>query len=123
MVAAGCRVEHSYQAGIESRDAVARVLAIRQAGETRDQTAVPRLVDRLEDEDEAVRIFAILALERITGERFGYRYSEPIEQQAAAIRRWREYVKRGEHLAGDFSGSVNGAAPAPPGPAEPRVNP
>jgi hypothetical protein len=56
-------------------------------------------VDRLEDEDAAVRFFAIIALERITGRRFGYEYSQPSRERAAAIVRWRDYVRKGEYTA------------------------
>jgi hypothetical protein len=53
---------------------------------------IPRLVDRLEDEDEAVRFYAILGLERLTGTRLGYRYSGSVVQRRAAVERWRAFV-------------------------------
>jgi len=77
----------------------------------RDEKAVALLVDRLEDEDEGVRFYAILALDRITGERFGYDYAAPIDQRAEAVDRWREYA-RTRYAAGgaDAKPSTVGAA-------------
>jgi HEAT repeat protein len=70
-----------------------RIKAIREAGEQKDRTAVPILVNRLEDEDDAVRFFAIIALERITGQRFGYEYSQPLAVRTRSVEIWREYLK------------------------------
>lgn len=56
------------------------------------RTVEAALVDRLEDEDEAVRMFAIAGLDRLTGERFGYvAYIGPQRRQPA-VERWREYL-------------------------------
>lgn len=85
----------SLKPDIQSPDAGERILGIRQAGEHKDRTAVPLLVDRLEDEDEAVRFYAILALDKITGQRLGYDYTKPAAERLPAIERWRRYV-RGE---------------------------
>lgn len=54
---------------------------------------MPILVNRLEDEDEAVRFFAIIALEKITGQRFGYEYSKPLAARTRSVELWREYLK------------------------------
>lgn len=69
-------------------------MAIRAAGEARDEQAVPLLVDRLEDEDDAVRFFTILALEKITGERFGYDYAQPASKRARSVEQWRAYARK-----------------------------
>lgn len=79
-------------ADIQSPDAERRLLAIRAAAQRGDRQALPLIVDRLEDEDDAVRFSAILALERLTGQRMGYQYSRPPETQREAIGRWRRYV-------------------------------
>ena len=78
---------------MNSRDPGERIHAIVEAGEQGRQEAVPLLVDRLEDEDEAVRFFAIQSLERITGESRGYRYYDPPGLRARAVRRWRSWVQ------------------------------
>lgn len=77
----------------QSDDVNERILAIRQAAEQDDKTTIPLLVDRLEDEDEAVRFFAILALDMLTGRRFGYDYGQPSDRRAKAVELWREYVR------------------------------
>jgi len=88
-------------------------MAIRDAAERKDRSAVPHIVDRLEDEDDGVRFFAILALDRITGERFGYDYAKSAAVRAAAVGRWRAYVRGAQDVpdAGDQQADA-GAAPA-----------
>jgi hypothetical protein len=94
----GCGRTGSYRANIHSDDVNERILAIREAAQKDDKTAVPLLVDRLDDEDDAVRFFAILALDKITGHRFGYDYAEPARQRAEAVERWRAYLKDPERV-------------------------
>lgn len=94
----GCANIGPYRAAISSEDVNERILGVIAAGEARDRGAVPLLVDRLEDEDEAVRFFAIVALERITGKRFGYDYAKESRERAASVALWRAYIRRGEHL-------------------------
>jgi hypothetical protein len=95
----GCTAARPHdRATIQSQNPSERILAIRTAAETKDQGAVPLLVDRLEDEDEAVRFFAIIALDKITGERFGYDYAQPANLRAKAVERWREYVRQGRDI-------------------------
>ena len=98
LVVAGisCARPWTYQANFNSDDVNERILAIRQAGQEKNQSAVPLLVDRLEDEDAAVRFFAILALERITGHRLGYEYRQPDAMRAKSVEIWREYLKSPE---------------------------
>jgi len=91
----GC-LDSSRRNDIQSSEAGQRILAIKAAGDARDRSAVPALVDRLDDEDEAVRFFAILALERITGTRMGYDFGAPADKRVAAIDRWRRAVNDGE---------------------------
>jgi hypothetical protein len=90
----GCSSSRPYQAGIQSDDPHERILAIREAADSNDTSCVPLLVDRLEDEDEAVRFFAILALEKLTGQRMGYEYGKPLADRIAAVERWRAAVRQ-----------------------------
>lgn len=83
------------QKGIQSAEPGQRILAIRAAGEARDQSAVPLLIDRLSDEDVAVRFYAILALDRITGTRMGYDYGGTLASRREAMARWREAMNSG----------------------------
>ena len=50
-------------------------------------------LDRLEDEDEAVRFYAIAALVRMTGTDLGYKYYRPQRERLAAVKRWRDHVR------------------------------
>ena len=79
---------------LHSPDPAARIRAMRQVAEQEDKTAVPLLVDRLEDEDEAVRFYAIAALFRMTGTDMGYKYYKPLRERLPAVKRWRQYVRR-----------------------------
>jgi HEAT repeats len=92
-LAVGCTRGAPWRASIQSQDVNERILAVREAAEKGDRGSVPALVDRLEDEDEAVRFFAILALEKITGSRFGYDYGQPAWRRARAVEKWRLFVK------------------------------
>jgi anti-sigma B factor antagonist len=85
-------------ARLEAQDPADRIRAIVSA--TTDEVGVDRrdlaaaLVDRLDDEDEAVCFFAIAALYQLTGERFGYRPYGPVRTRRSAVERWRDYVAR-----------------------------
>jgi hypothetical protein len=82
-----------YKPDLNSPDPAARIRAIRQVTEKHDSRAIPLLVDRLEDEDEAVRFYAIAALTRMTGTDMGYKYYQPAYERLPAVRRWRRYVR------------------------------
>jgi len=90
-LACGCATRYSRR-DIESPDASQRAAAIRVAADHNDREAIPLLVDRLEDDDEAVRFFAINALDRMTGRRFGYVFYRSPAEQEAAINRWRAWL-------------------------------
>ena len=112
--AGGC-VSAGYRANIQAPYSYDRIVAIREAGERRDKVAVPLLVDRLEDEDSAVRFYAILALERITGDRLGYRYEDSASERHDAVERWRQFANMGPGDAMDDS-IPSASQPASPSP-------
>ncbi len=94
LVLAGCAVPRTpYPLSFNSFRADERIMAARYAAETRDRQAIPLLVDRLEDEDSAVRLFTILSLEKLTGTRLGYEYHADEVDRARAVRRWRRYLE------------------------------
>jgi hypothetical protein len=72
----------------------AKIPGIKQAGEAGDRSALPALVASLDDEDPAVRLFAIAALEKFTGDRFGYEYYLDEDQRKPALGRWRAWLKQ-----------------------------
>jgi len=91
---AGC--SGGYRDRIQSADPASRVRAIIRAAEMSDQAAVPLIVDRLEDEDEAVRAMAIMALKKLTGQDLGYRAFDPLRQRTESAQRWRQWLKGGK---------------------------
>jgi hypothetical protein len=104
LVQCGCTAKDASPARrLEAREASDRILAIIELTErTRAapsehrsehrQPVIPLLVDRLDDEDEGVRFYAILALEKLTGTRLGYDYRAPARERRVEVRRWREHV-------------------------------
>jgi len=97
-------------ADLENRDVTMRIRAIKWAGEKQLAEATPLLVDRLEEQDPAVRFFAIMALEKITGTKRGYDYQADAASRAAAAARWREALAQtpggpAENTAGGRGGS------------------
>lgn len=94
VVLTGCQ-RGTRRADLSSRYPVDRARAIVHLADNGDIEAVHRLVDLLDDDDVAVRMYAILALERLCGETFGYDYYAPREARKAAIERWREALRQG----------------------------
>jgi len=86
---------------LQDEDPATRARAAVEAGEQGDRRAVPYLIDRLTDRERAVRMFAILALEKITGERRGYRPFGAAAEQEQAARRWRRWWQRQQGGAGE----------------------
>jgi hypothetical protein len=77
---------------LESNDPSDRVRAIHAIAESDDVSMAPALVDRLDDEDPAVRFYAILALEKLTGTRLGYTYTAHRHERLQSVQRWRTYL-------------------------------
>lgn len=86
---------------LDDADPGHRIRAVVEAAETGRTDLLPRLVDRLEDEDSAVRFYAILALEKLTGSRLGYSYTAPRAERRKAVQAWREHLAEpGARVAG-----------------------
>jgi hypothetical protein len=119
VAAAGCRpAPLSFPASLNSQRPEERVRAAKQAvdypyASPQDRrAAVELLVARLDDEDDAVRFFAILALERMTGTRLGYCYHDHADGRLRAVQAWRRYLKQqaeGE-AAAQRSGQAGGGS-------------
>ncbi len=86
---------------LENRDPHARIGAIVQAAESEQTALLPNLVDRLEDEDSAVRFFAIMALEKLVGHRLGYSYSARPAERAKAVQAWRDLLAESHSVGPD----------------------
>lgn len=102
-------------------DRVRAAVALAEAG---DADAVHRLVELLEDDDRGVRLYAILALERLTGRTYGYVYYATQAERDAAVGRWRAALRNGEVAVGGRSRAatsrparVTSGSPSTPGSA------
>ncbi|UCD30025.1 MAG: HEAT repeat domain-containing protein [Planctomycetota bacterium] len=103
----GCRPPKTpYPASLISERPAERVAAIKYAAEIKDQSVINILVDRLEDEDEAVRFFAIIALEKLIGDRQGYDYHASPGERSRAVRRWRRYLAEANTVSQDSNGGA-----------------
>ncbi len=94
----GCAPPAS-EGDFHSSDPSAKLYAIVHAGQQKDRTAIGPLIEQLDSDDQAVRMCAINALERITGTRLGYVHYAPAEQRAVAVARWAEAFKTGRYNA------------------------
>lgn len=82
--------------GIHAPDSQTRLDHIIEAGRTGDGHAIAPLIEQLDSDDPAVRLYAITALRRITGQQMGY---SPYASQATrqpAIRRWTAALESGQ---------------------------
>ncbi len=96
----------STQGGFDSPSPAARSLAIEQAVRAHDLRAVPKIVEQLDADDPVIRMLAIDALYRLTGETYGFRHSDPPHDRHAAIQEWVNAVRSGAvpHPADSNSG-------------------
>ena len=86
---AGCRDSGR---GLVDEDPAFKVPAIKEAVHDKERKAVPQLVTDLNDDDSAVRFFAIEGLRRLTGQTFDYHYYDDAPARAPAIDRWRAWL-------------------------------
>ncbi len=77
---------------VANPDPSGKVPAIKQAVRDNDRTKVPLLVKDLDSDDPAVRFYAIGGLQRLTGETFGYRYSDDEDRRKPALKRWQQWL-------------------------------
>ncbi len=93
---AGCNSSGAQRQQLVSPYPLDRVRAAVQLAEAGDAQAVDLLIELLDDRDRGVRMYAILALERLCGKTYEYKYYDPEPLRAAAIARWREARQRGD---------------------------
>ena len=77
---------------LQNKDPAGKIPAMKQAAERQDRSAVPDLVQTLESDDPAERLYAIEALRRITGQDLGYNYYGSDEQRASGVQRWKTWL-------------------------------
>jgi hypothetical protein len=82
---------------LQSARPTVRAAGVKRAAAAQDTGAIPYLVDRLNDGERGVRLFAIKSLEKLTGRTLGYRHYAPVRERKRAVERWREWLRaRGE---------------------------
>ncbi|MCC7294113.1 MAG: HEAT repeat domain-containing protein [Phycisphaerales bacterium] len=88
---AGCASPRTSQgtAGLEDADPVQRGRAVQAVAQQGDPSLAPLLVDRLEDEDAAVRMLAAEGLRRLTGQAIEFEADWPATKRAAVADQWR----------------------------------
>lgn len=70
----------------------ARVYAIESAVREERRQQIPDIVECLRADDDLVRMMAIGALERMTGQTLGYDFADPLPLRLEGYRRWKEWV-------------------------------
>ena len=100
--ACGLRWPKDLPTALQDENPSIRAEACRRAGEGKDGSVVPLLVERLDDSAGDVRFFAIGALERITGQTLGYRYYDEAQTRSQATWRWRDWLRANTASAKDL---------------------
>ena len=77
---------------VNNPDPSIKIPAMKVAVEKKDLKAACQMVRDLENDDPAVRLYAIEALYRLTGERFGYLFYADADQRGPAVKRWRQWA-------------------------------
>ncbi len=81
--------------GFDAVTPAARSKAIQTAVATNDLSAIPKIVEQLDSDDPAIRMMAIEALQRLTGETYGYKHYDPAHVRREAIAKWVKAVQSG----------------------------
>lgn len=67
--------------------------AIQEAARNGDSKAIPALVQQLDNDDPAVRFYAIEALQKLTGQTLGYQFYDNAKLRKEEVARWQRWVK------------------------------
>jgi hypothetical protein len=94
------------EGGFDAPDPASKIYAIEQSVRANDQGDLASIVEQLDSDDPAVRLVAITALQRMTGETHGYCHYAPREDREVAVRRWVHACQHAK-TAGDPAGATN----------------
>lgn len=98
---------------LQNEDPGVRIQAMVQAADADDQKAVPYLVEDLGNDDSDVRMFAYVALKKITGQTMGYEYFDTRRAREQAIARWRQWLRGGRQASATQTAPATGAQTSP----------
>ena len=91
LIAGGCTPREDRS--IVAIDPLNSIPAIQEAARKKDTKAIPDLIKQLDNDDPAIRFYAISALRDITGQTFGYHYFDDKPTRKPAIQRWQDFAK------------------------------
>jgi hypothetical protein len=96
LAAAGCFSSKplTEEQKMNSSAGVEREQAVVDAGLRQDRSKIPTLINRLEDDDVAVRLAAINSLRSMTGKDFGYVAYDDEVKRRAAVTQWRAWLRK-----------------------------
>lgn len=89
---AGCGGPGPRSKSLVDPDPASKIPAIKEAAREKNEQSATQLVKDLDSDDPAVRFYAIQALQRLTGETFGYRYYDDEQQRKPALQKWNEWL-------------------------------
>jgi hypothetical protein len=89
---AGC-TEPRGPLSVKSDDPTLKIPAIERDVQQKNTSDVAQLVKDLNDDDSAVRFYAIEGLRRLTGDDFGYHYWDDEDARRPAVQRWNKWLK------------------------------
>jgi hypothetical protein len=79
---------------VTNPDPSGKIPAIVEAVRRGDRRALNQLVKDLDNDDPAVRFYAIEGLRRLTGQTFGYRYYDGEDERQPAIQSWQRWLAK-----------------------------
>jgi len=94
LMVGGCTLARE-ESSLTNRHAAGKISAIKRLGESHrpvPKADLSRLIDELSSDDPAVRLYAIEALEKLTGQTRGYHYFDNPEARAQALSNWHEWL-------------------------------
>ena len=79
---------------VSNPDPSGKIPAIVQAAKRGDRRVLNQLVKDLDNDDPAVRFYAIEGLRRITGQSFGYHYYYGEDERQPSIQLWKQWLAK-----------------------------
>ena len=77
---------------VTSNELSVKIPAYKRAVAQKDTSAEAEWVRGLDDDDAAVRMYAIQSLHRLTGQDLGYHYYQDKEARRPAVERWKKWL-------------------------------
>jgi hypothetical protein len=79
---------------VDSEQLTVKIPAIKEAARSGDMTAAPQLVEDLDSDDAAVRLYAFKGLRELAdGETYGYVYYADYERRRPAVAKWQHWLQ------------------------------